>query len=410
MRKKRQTPGLWQQPAFRRLWTGSSVSLFGSQITVLAIPFTAALILHATAFQMGLLAMAEALPTLAGGFLIGVWVDRSRRRPLLIGADIARALLLCSIPLAALAGFLSIGYLIIVALLLGTGSLIFVTASIALLPLLVGSEQLIDANSKIEISNTLSQVAGPGIAGTLIQLCTAPIAMLIDAFSFLFSAACLALIEVEEKPAPGKQRQSIRQDLREGLRTVIDNPALRTIALCNATMNGFGGINQALLVLYLTRDLGQGATFYGLLYAVASLSGFCGALCNTWLLRRLGTGTALLLSSAAIGAGWLFLPIAGRASILHIPLVLLGALLFGVANTIFNVTENSLEQKITPQHLLGRVNACMNVIGSGTLPLGALLGGFLGTVLGLRPALLIAGCGLSLGFVWILCSPLRSMR
>lgn len=402
--------GLWHHQNFRKLWAGSTISLFGSQVTVLALPFAAALTLHATAVQMGLLAMAESLPTLLGGFIIGVWIDRLRRRPILISADIGRALLLCSIPVADLVGFLNIEYLLGVAFLVGTLTLVFNVAYTAFLPSLVESEQLVEANSKIEISNTLSQVAGPGIAGALIQALTAPIAIIVDALSFLLSAGCLCIIKVQETQHSSEEQQSFWQELVEGLQAVISNPSLRTIAACCATLNGFGGIKQAVLVLYFTRVLGWGAASYGFLYAIASVSGLLGAFFNARILRRLGTGPTLLLSALGIGVGWLLIPAVGNHSILTVPLIMLGALLFGISNTLFNVIGGSLEQQITPQRLLGRVNACMNVIGTGTLPLGALLGGYLGTILGLRTALLIAGGGLSLGFVWILLSPLRKLR
>ena len=401
---------LWHHPNFRKLWAGSTISLFGSQVTFLAVPFTAALTLHATAVQMGLLTMTETLPTLLGGFFIGVWVDRLRHRPLLIGADIGRALLLISIPIAALAGSLRIAYLIFVAFLVGTLTLVFNVAYTAFLPSLVESEQLVEANSKLEISNTLSQIAGPGIAGGLIQALTAPTSIIIDALSFLFSAGCLSALQVQEVQHSPEEQRSFWQDLVEGWRVVINNPSLLTIAVCCATLNGFGGINQALLVLYFTHVLGWGAAFYGALFAIGSVGGLFGALLNTRILRHLGTGSTLLLSALGIGVGWLLIPVAGSHSMLTVPLIVLGALLFGISNTIFNVTSGSLVQQITPQRLLGRVNACMNVIGTGTLPPGALLGGLLGTLLGLHTALLIAGCGLSLGFVWILLSPLRKMR
>jgi MFS family permease len=410
MRKHIYFKGLWLHPNFRKLWTGSTISLFGSQVTFVALPFVAALTLHATAVQIGLLAMAETLPTLLGGLFIGVWVDRLRRRPILIGTDIGRALLLGSIPVTALLGLLRIEYLIIVAFLLGTLTLIFEVTYTAFLPSLVASEQLVEANSKIEVSNTLSQIAGPALVGALIQALTAPIAIIVDALSFLCSAGYISAIQVQETPRLSEEQQSFWQDLVEGLQIVVGNSSLRTIAACGATLNGFGGIKQALLVLYFAHVLGWGAAFYGLLYAIASVSGLFGALFNSRILRRLGTGPTLLLAALGIGVGWLLIPAAGSHSILTAPLIILGALLFGISNTLFNVTENSLVQQITPQRLLGRVNACMNVIGSGTLPLGALFGGFLGTFLGLRSALLIAGCGLSLGFVWILLSPLRKMR
>ncbi len=408
MKKRGALSGLWRHPHFLKLWTGTTVSLFGSQVTFLALPFTAVLILHATPVQMGLLTMANTLPALLGGLFAGVWVDRLRRRPLLISADLGRALLLGSIPVVALLGLLRIEYLYAVAFLAGALTVLFNVAYAAFLPSIVERERLIEANSKIEVSNTLSQMAGPGIAGALIQWLTAPLAIVVDACSFFVSAGFLLALRVQETKAPAREEEgSFWRELGEGLRVVFSDPLLRALAACCITLNGFGNIFDALLVLYFTRDLGLGAAFYGVLFAIASCSGLAGAIFNPWIVRRLGVGRTLLLSSALIGAGWLLLALAGGPPIVVIGVIALGALLFGIANTVFNVTFGSLQQQITPDHLLGRVRSCLLVLSLGAAPLGAVLGGILGQFFGLRAALLVGGIGISLAFVWVLLSPAR---
>lgn len=411
MQKRGLLRGFWRHPHFLKLWTGTTISLLGSQVTFLALPFTAALVLHASPVQMGLLAMTNTLPALLGGLFAGVWVDRLRRRPVLISADLGRALLLGSIPVVTLLGLLRMEYLYAAAFLVGALTVFFDVAYTAFLPSIVAQEQLIEANSTIEMSNTLSQIAGPGMAGALIQWLTAPLAIVVDACSFFVSAGFLLALRVQETPSPSREgRRSFWRELGEGLRAVFNNPLLRALAACCITLNGFGSIYDALLILYFTRELGLSAAFYGILFAIASCSGLVGAIFNPWIVRRLGVGRTLLVSSALIGAGWLLLALAGGPPIVVIGVIALGALLFGVANTVFNVTFNSLQQQTTPARLLGRVRSCLLVLSLGAAPLGAVLGGVLGQLFGLRAALLVGGIGISLGFVWVLLSPARATR
>ena len=401
---------LWRQPNFLKLWAGSTVSLFGSQITFLALPFTAVLVLHATVAQMGLLVLAETLPALLVGLFAGVWVDRLRRRPVLIAADIGRAILLGSIPGAALLGLLRIEYLYVVAFLTGTLTLFFDTAYGAFLPSMVEREQLIDGNSKLEVSRLVAGLAGPGLAGWLIQWLTAPIAIFIDAVSFLVSAFTVSIIRVQEPRPEAREQQSFWHDLGEGLRVVVRDPVLRAIAACDGTLNFFGGITDVVRVLYFVHVLHLGAAFFGIMFSIASISALAGALCNTWITRKLGIGPTILLAAFTLAAGWLFIPLAGGSRVLTIALIVVGALLFGVSNTLFNVNTLSLRQQVTPGRLLGRVGACMQFIGVGTLPLGALIGGALGEVLGLRATFLVGCGGLFLAFLWTLLSPVRKVR
>ena len=400
-------PSLWRHPDFLKLWAGSTVSLFGSQITFLAIPFTAILILHVSATQMSFLVLAEFLPSLLIGLFAGVWIDRWPRRLLLIVADIGRALLLGSIPLMVFLGLLRIEYLYAIAFLVGALTLFFNVAYGAFLPSLVERKQLIDGNSKLESSNLLAQIAGPAFAGWLIQLITAPVAILVDALSFLVSAFSLCIIRTQESRPERREQPHFWRDLGEGLRILMQDPLLRPIAACDATLNFFGGIMDVVRVLYIVQVLHLGAFFFGVMFSIASTSALVGSLFNSWITRKLGLGRTILLSAFTLALGWLLIPLAAGPPAVTIAIIVVGSLLFGLSNTLFNVNTQSLRQQITPNELLGRVGSCMQFIGEGTLPLGALIGGVLGQALGLRTTFIIACCGLFLAFLWTLFSPVR---
>ena len=383
--------GLWRHPNFVKLWVGSTISLFGSQVTFLALPFTAALILHANALQMGLLTMANTLPFLLGGLFAGVWVDRLRRRPLLIGADIGRALLLGSIPLVAFVGHLRIEYLYVVAFLVGALTLVFDIAYGAFLPSLIERELLLEGNSTLQASTSVAEFAGPSLAGVLVQVFTAPVALLADAFSFLTSAAALFSLRIEEVPRKTEaEQQHFWHELVEGLRFVLNNSVLRALIASAGVLNFTGGVFDALLVLYVTRNLGLGAAFYGVMYTVGSLSGIGGAFLATWLTKRLGTAKVTSAAAILIAIGWLFIPLASGSLGVVIASIVVGMLIAGMGNTLFNIAAQTLVQTSTPDHLLGRVHSSDTFISMGSLPLGALLGGVLGNLIGLHSVLLAA--------------------
>ena len=386
------------------------MSLFGSQITLLALPFTAVLLLHATVAQMSFLVFVETLPTLLIGLFAGVWVDRLPRRPLLITADVGRALLFGSLPIITLLGLLRIDYLFLVAFLTGTLTSFFDAAYGAFLPSIVDRKLLIEGNSKLEMSNLLANLAGPGLAGWLIQLITAPVAIFVDAFSFLVSAFATWAIRVHEVRSAPEESSSFWQDLGEGLSVLLKDSTLRAIAACGATLNFFGGITDVVRVLFFVDVLHFGAAFFGLVFSVASLSALVGAACNPWITRKLGIGPTILVSAFTLAVGWLLIPLAGGSPAIEVSMIVVGALLFGISNTLLNVNELILRQQVTPNRLLGRVGAGMQFIGVGTLPLGALLGGVLGEHIGLRATFLVGCCGLFLAFLWTFFSPVRTLH
>ena len=403
--------GLWQHANFLRLWTGQTISQFGSQITLLALPLTAALTLHATPAEMGILSATETAPFLLVGLFAGVWVDRLRRRPILLVTDFARGILLLAIPLAALLGALMIGLLYAVAFLVGILTVFFEVAYQSFLPALVGREQLVEGNSKLEVSRSAAQIAGPGVAGGLVQLVTAPIAIIMDAASFFVSALFLVFVRVPEAaPAPRAERQTVWKDIGEGLGVVFGNPLLRAIAGCTATSNLGNNIWQAILILYLTRRLGFGAGVVGLIFATGSIGFLCGALLAGRIARRFGLGPTIVGSIALGSLGVLLIPIAQRPASFALPLLIVSQFIAGGSGTIYNINQVSLRQAITPDHLLGRMNATMRFIVWGTLPIGALIGGALGGVIGLRPTLVVGVVIQSSAFLWTFFSPVRALR
>jgi MFS family permease len=403
--------GLWRHPDFMRLWAGQSISQLGSTITREALPYTAILALGATPVQMGLLGAAGAAPLLALGLFAGVWVDRLRRRPLMIAADIGRALLLLSVPIAYLLGWLRIEQLYLVAALAGALTVLFDVAYQASLPGLVRREHLLEGNSKLGLSESLAEIAGPPLGGVLVQVVSGPITLLLDALSFVFSAFMLRRIRAEEPPpAPPRQRQHVWRDLSTGLRAIWADPLLRAMAGTSTIRSFFGWFFGAIYGLYAIRVIGMSTATLGITVAFGGIGALFGALLARPATRRLGLGPTIvagvLISSGVSILTWL----AGGWLAAAVPLMMAAQLIGDGASTVAAIDETSLRQTITPDHLLGRVNASMNVLGEGVGALGLLAGGVLAELIGLRATVAVAGVGGLLGCVWLLCSPLPRLR
>ncbi|MGZ3629768.1 MAG: MFS transporter [Ktedonobacteraceae bacterium] len=399
---------LWKNPDFVKLWIGQTVSYFGSGITGIALPLTAVLILAATPVQMGILGALDGVSVLVISLLAGVWVDRVRRRPLMIASDLGRAFILSTIPLAALLGVLAIWQLYIVAALAGMLTVIFNVASSAYVPSLIPQESLVEGNSKLGMSDALAEIGGPAVAGPLIQLLSAPFAILFDAFSFLFSACCLGLIhKPESRPATPGPRKSIRSDLVEGLRLVWQNPLLRSLAASAGIFSLFGNFIGALYALYIIRQIGAPPIFLGLLVATGGLSALLGAFLAERVIHRFGLGRMVGIGLFIYGATGLLIPLAGGSVTFSLILLFLSQFLGDVFVSIYFITDVSLRQSIVPSNLLGRTNASMQFLSQGLAPLGALLAGILGTTIGLRFTILIGVLGVMLAGALLLLSPVR---
>src|SRR5712691_6566574 len=404
--------GLWRQPDFVRLWAGHTISRFGTEISQLAIPLTAALVLDASAFQMGLLGTFEFAPFLLLSLFAGVWVDRLRRKPILIVADIGRAVLLGSIPLAAVLGVLRIEQLYLVGLCTGVLTVFFDVAYQAYLPALVNREHLVEGNSKLEMSRSVAQITGPGVAGALVQLVTAPLAVAMDAASFVGSVICLLFIRTSE-PRPVQHASgpsSIWGEMREGLAVVRGSPRLRSIAGCTGTSILFHNAMFAVYVLYVTRQLGIGPALLGLILAAAGPGALLGAVVAGRVAARFGLGTTIIGSALIGAAASLLVPLATGPTVVLAGTLMLSQFIGGLTNPVYNINQVSLRQAITPDRLQGRMNASMRFLVWGTIPIGALLGGALGEVFGLWPTLLaMSVCGL-LAPLWIVFSPVRALQ
>ena len=402
--------GLWKDSDFVKLWLGRAVSHFGSGITGIALPLTAVLILGATPAQMGILAALDGVSVLVIGLLAGVWVDRVRRRPLLIATDLGRAVVLSTIPLAALLGVLRIGQLYLVAALAGMLTVIFNVASAAFLPSLIPQGSLVEGNSKLAMSDSLAEIGGPAVAGPLVQLISAPLAIIFDALSFLFSACSLGLIgKPEPPPAAREQSQSIWSDLVEGLRMVLKNPLLRTLAGSAGIFSLFGNFIGALYALYVIRQLGAPPIFLGLLIASGGISALAGAFLAERVVQRFGLGRTVAVGLFMYGATGLLIPLAGGSVALALSLLFLSQLLGDASVSIYFIAEVSLRQSIVPANVLGRTNASMQFLSQGVAPLGALLAGILGGMIGLRLTMLIGVLGVMLAGIWLLLSPVRKV-
>ena len=407
----RRRTSLWRDADFQKIWTGQTISLLGSRVTILALPLTAVSVLNATPGQMGILEAAAALPALLLGLFAGAWVDRHRRRPILVATDIGRAALLLIIPLAAAAGLLRIEHLYALNFLLSALGLAFGVAYGPYLLSLVGRERIVEGNSKLQVSRSTVEVLGPGLAGGLVQMVTAPIAIAADAISRLISALLLWLIRAPEPtPKPTEQQENVWREIGEGLRLVTGNPSLRAIAGCFSTLSLFNSVLEAVWLLYLTRNLEIAPGLLGLISACGGAGFLVGALLPDKVARRFGLGPAVIGGILLAALSDLLTPLAGGSIIVIAMMLVASQFLFGLGLTVFDVGQTSLRQIATPDHLQGRVNATMRVIGMGIVPLGGLLGGALGDTIGPRATLFVAALGEILSVTWLLLSPLRSLH
>jgi MFS family permease len=400
---------LWNHKDFIKVWSAHTVSQFGSQITVLALPLTAVTVLQATPEDMGALAAMSTIPYLLVGLPAGAWVDRWPKRPILLLADAIRFLLLLSIPLLAVLGHLHIFILYAVALLSGVATLFFDIAAQSYLPLLVGRGQLMNGNAKLEASRAVATVVGPSLAGILAQLFSAPFVIFGDAMTFLVSGIFLAGVRQPE-PMIIKVRSSLLPEIAEGVRVLWQNSILWALFRTAVLWNFFTTVIQAILLLYATRQLHLSSSQVGLAFSMLGL----GMLPGTALakpIQRFGIGPALLISGFLAASSGLIAFLAGivedQAAML---LLMLSQFIFGFGPMIFGINMTSLRQAVTPDHLQGRVIATIASLCGGARALGALTGGFLGGGLGLLATVGIGAVGMIFSVALLLLSPLPSLH
>lgn len=410
--KTDRTRSLWRHADFMKLWTGETISQLGTQITLLALPLTAIVILRASPFQVGLLGTLEYLPFILVGLPAGVWVDRLRRRRILIVGDLGRVVALGSIPLAYGLGVLHIAQLYVVAFVTGVLTVFFDVSYQSYLPSLVDRDQIVDGNAKLEISRSGAYLAGPGIAGLLIEALKAPMAILADAISYLGSALFIFFIRRKEAPVqwhgPDRAKPRMRNEIWEGLRYVLGNKLLRSIAACTATSNLFSQVAGAVVLIFAVRRLGMSPGTIGLAFALGNIGFLLAAFIAPRVARRLGIGRTIVGSAMLFGFAWF--PAALMTKETAFLLLLAGMFIAGFGGTIYNINQVSLRQSITADRMQGRMNATMRFMVWGTIPIGYFVGGVLGGSIGLRPTLWVAAVGSLLAFIPPLLSPVRTLE
>ncbi|WP_199730392.1 MFS transporter [Amycolatopsis panacis] len=399
---------LLRHPGFRQLFAGDSASQLGTFVGMTAIPLLAAVTLAATPFEMGLLTTAETLGFLLIGLPAGVWVDRLRKRSLMLAADLVRAGLLLSIPIAWWAGVLTMAQVLVIVLLTSFATVFFDVSYQAYLPALVGRERLLEGNAKLQGVQSCAQIAGPSVAGVLVQFLGAASTVVLTGAGYLVSALCLWRIRTAEQRPPRTGHERLVPQMLEGLRFVVADRPLRAIVACTATANMFSAAAQAVEVLFLTRTAGLSPAEVGMLLAVAGVGGIGAALCAGPIVRWFGQARSIWLLPLLTWPGGLLVPLAGRGW--GLVLAGFGLALTGFGVILYNIAQVSYRQAITPDRLLGRMNASVRFVVWGAMPLGGLLGGALGEGLGLTGALWVAMAGQMAGALWVVCSPLRRMR
>jgi MFS family permease len=400
--------GLWRHPEFVKLWTSMTITSFGAQITNLALPLTAALMLHATPLQMGVLIALETLPFALFSLHAGVLIDRIRKLPIVIVADVSRAVALAVIPLAAFTGWLTIEVLFAVGFFCGIQNVVGGAAYQVLLAQMAGRKRLVEANAKISLGETGSALVGPGVAGFLIQALTAPFAILVDAVSFLVSALMLRHLRVpSDVPHPGP-RAGVTHEIAEGLKLVRRNPTLSSLAWLAGLWQLLHHAQLAVLILFATRELGLSAGAIGLAYVLGGLGCVMAAASAERFASRFGVGPMIVHALTATAIAWqLYGLVTGPVWVATIALGL-AMLLFDFGGVMFGIQYLSLRQAITPDRLLGRMTATMRFLTVAAAPLGSLAGGALATAIGLRATLLTIGAlGLLLALAAVVRSPVR---
>ncbi|GAA3013224.1 MFS transporter [Actinokineospora diospyrosa] len=403
--------GLWRNRDFRLLWGGQSLSLIGSQITLVAMPLVAVTLLAASPAQLGVLSALERLPFVLILF-VGVWVDRVRRRPLLIATDFARGALLASVPVLFLTDGLTLAWLCVVVVLVGICQVVFDVADLAYLPSLVDKDQLTDANSKVQLSMSVAQVAGPGLVALLLGWFSAAVVIVIDTVTYLASGiACLLIRHRETVPArPEGKREPVLRAIRDGVRFVWGQPLLRPTLLATAFFMFFWTGIQTLYYPYAYRELGVPASLIALILAAGAPAAMVGAALGPKLVDRIGLGRMLLISGIFGNGSFLLLPLATTPTWLAVVVLAFAQLLFGVGMPLGVIVTMTVRQAVTPDHLQGRVAATFRAFGLGLSPLGALAAGFAAEPLGMRATIAVCAVGMLIPLVFQFLSPLVRLR
>lgn len=398
---------LWRHGDFMRMWAAQAVSAFGARITREGLPLAAVLTIEATPFELSVLAALSMGPGLVVGLLAGGYVDRSRRRPILIAMDLLRAAVLLTVPVAAWSGLLSMPQLYIVAASVGAASVLFDIADNAYLPSLIAAEDLLEGNAKFNTTGSVAEIGGPALSGVLFQLLTVPVAIAVNAVTYLVSAGFLAAIRKTEAPMlAAEERASLREDMKLGLSAIMDDPYVRPIFVITLAEAFFGSFLAGLYVLYAIDTLGLTPAMMGVTIAIGGMGALAGAVLGPRLVERLGVGRTILLASLGYGAVSVLIPLAHGEAWVAMAVLMVAQFVGDGLAVAGSVVAVSLRQTVLPLNIMGRVAASFHV-GTGSLAVaGALLGGVLASALGIRETLFIAAAGLVIAPLWAMLTPL----
>lgn len=402
--------GLWREPGFPAFWLGQGLSQLGAQFAAIAMPIVAVTMLHATDAQMGLLHAAETAAFLLVGLPAGAWLDRMRKRRVMIAADLVRVVAVATIPLLWTAGMLEIWHLFFVGAVVGVATVFFDVGYQSFVPVLVRDEHVGPANGALEATAQTMRLGGPAVAGSLLAVLSAPLLLAANALGFLLSALSLLLVRDREEVRPKHERQHLVREIGEGLRFVARTDFLVRIVGTTALTNLGSTIAMTLSPILILRILGLDPAVYGLLLTLGALGGLAGSLLATRIARRIGEGPALSISTLVFCGSAVLLPLSAMLPGAAVPLLVAFEVLLGFGVLVYNIVQVTARQRICPKPLLGRMNASIRFVVWGVMPIGALVSGWLGTVLGTVPAIWIGTVVAILGALPLLLSPYARMR
>lgn len=398
---------LWRHHDFRLIWAGDTVSVFGMQLIGLAIPILAVQVLQASAFEMGLLGAVQMLAFLLLSLPAGAWVDRWRKKRVIIVGDLSRAAVLLLIPLAWWAGVLAMWQVYAVAFVIGVITVFFDVANQSYLPQVVDSDQIADGNGKLQASQQTASVVGPAVGAGLIRAIGAPYAIAVTSVCMAASSLLVSRVKHVEEPARVEDRRPLRHEIREGMSFVVAHPLLVRITACTGMSNFSNGLVDAVLVIYILRTLGLSETTLGLVFSVGAVGGLLGAVSAGRFARWMGEGRSIPLSALLVPVAALGTPL---ASILPpVPTLIVGSMIFSWSVVVYNIVQVSFRQRLCPKPLLGRMNASIRFLVWGPIPIGALVGGALGTTLGVVPTLWVGVVLFAVSALPVALSPLMTM-
>ena len=401
---------LIHHPDFRRLWTGDALGQLGAQLTVLALPVLAVQTLAATEWEMGVLTAAEYAAFLVIGLPAGAWVDRMRKRRVLIVADLVRAAVLGVVVVTAATGHASVPLLIAAALVISAATVFFDVSHQSYIPGLVGLDHLVEGNSKLQATASVAQIAAPALGGLLLRVIAAPALIAVTAVMYVVSAFSVGRIQQRETLPHRDTRRPLRTEIAEGLRFVVHEPYLRRIVACTSLANFGGAVSGAVLVIYVLRTLGLGTAAYGAILSASAIGGLVGAVVAGRLAQWIGEGRIIPLAALVCAPAAALTPLAATSVIPAAALLIAGGAAFGFSVIVYNVAQVSFRQRVCPPPLLGRMNASVRFIVWGSMPIGGLLGGWLGTHLGVLPTLWVSVGFMALAALPVVLAPLIRMR